>query len=127
MHRWVTRAWEDRGRPGRLLYAAPTVEHLDEFGELYEQWDMYMTDERPVGVPADRLAVHVRLCGRELDRKLTALRAMATQTSSLIAMLGPEIYAAPGGRGVLRRCPIAAAEPDDDVDVSRVGGATTPG
>jgi len=93
VHRWVTRAWEDRGRPGRLLYAAPTVEHLDEFGELYEQWDMYMTDERPVGVPADRLAVHVRLCGRELDRKLTALRAMATQTSSLIAMLGPEIYA----------------------------------
>ncbi len=93
VHRWVTRAWEDRGRPARLLYAAPTVEHLDEFGELYEQWDMYMTDERPVGVPADRLAVHVRLGGWELDRKLTALRAMATQTSSLIAVLGPEVYA----------------------------------
>jgi LmbE family N-acetylglucosaminyl deacetylase len=94
VHRWVTGAWEDRGRPARLLYAAPTIEHLDEFGELYEQWDMYMTDERPVGVPADRLAVHVRLGGLELDRKLTALRAMATQTSDLIAMLGPEVYAA---------------------------------
>ena len=54
---------------------------------------MYMTDERPAGVPADDLAVHVRLDGAALDRKLTALRAMATQTSGVIAMLDPAIYA----------------------------------
>jgi LmbE family N-acetylglucosaminyl deacetylase len=94
VHRWVTQAWDDGGRSARLLYAAPTAEHLDEFGDLYEEWDMYMSDERPVGVPADRLAVHVRLSGWQLDRKLTALRAMATQTNDLIAMLGPEVYAA---------------------------------
>ena len=47
--RWVTEAWERRGRRGRLLYAASTVEHLAHFGELYEQWGTYMTDERPVG------------------------------------------------------------------------------
>ncbi len=94
VHRWVTKAWEDAGRSARLLYAAPTVEHLDEFGELYEEWDMYMSDERPVGVPADQLAVHMRISGWQLDRKLTALRAMATQTTDLIATLGPEVYAA---------------------------------
>ena len=42
-------------------------------------------------VPADQLAA--RLSGWELDRKLSALRALSTQTSGLIAMLGAEVYA----------------------------------
>ena len=37
---------------------------------LYEEWGVYMTDERPTGVPADELAVHVVLDGAQLDRKL---------------------------------------------------------
>jgi LmbE family N-acetylglucosaminyl deacetylase len=94
VHRWVTQAWMDQGCRARLLYAAPTVEHLAEFADLYEQWDMYMSDERPVGVPSDQLAVHVRLGGFELDRKLTTLRAMTSQTAGLIAMLGADAYAA---------------------------------
>ena len=55
---------------------------------------MYMSDERPTGVPADRLDIHAQLTGPELDRKLTALRAMATQTADLIAMLKLDAYAA---------------------------------
>ena len=94
VHRWVTEAWMRRSCRGRLLYATTTVEHIRRFGELYEAWNMYMTDERPVGVPAEELAVHVHLDGAGLDRKLTALRAMATQTSGLIAMLDPAVYAA---------------------------------
>jgi LmbE family N-acetylglucosaminyl deacetylase len=86
VHRWVTEAWHRRGRRGRLLYATTTVDHVATFGELYEQWNMYMSDERPSGVPADQLAVHVRLDGLALDRKLTALRAMATQTSAIIEL-----------------------------------------
>jgi LmbE family N-acetylglucosaminyl deacetylase len=94
VHRWVTSAWEQRARRPRLLYATTTVEHLDLFGGLYEEWNMYMSDERPLGVPADQLAVHVHLDGWHLDRKLTALRAMATQTAGLIAALDPATYAA---------------------------------
>jgi LmbE family N-acetylglucosaminyl deacetylase len=93
VHRWVTDGWRERSRPSRLFYATTTVEHLTQFGELYEEWGMYMTDERPSGVPVDRLALHARLDGWQLDRKLTALAAMASQTSSLIAKLGPAIYA----------------------------------
>ena len=66
---------------------------LAEHGDEYERWNMYMTDERPTGVAADRLGVHVRLDGSQLDRKLTALRAMATQTGGLIAALGLDVYA----------------------------------
>ncbi|MET0577317.1 MAG: PIG-L family deacetylase [Ilumatobacteraceae bacterium] len=93
VHRWVTEAWNRRGCVERLLHATTTVEHVRRFGELYEDWNMYMTDERPVGVPAAELAVHVHLDGAGLDRKLTALRAMATQTSGLMAMLDPDVYA----------------------------------
>jgi hypothetical protein len=51
-----------------------------------------MTDERPAGISADELAVHLRLDGPLLDRKLTALRAMATQTSDVFASLDPAAY-----------------------------------
>lgn len=94
VHHWVTDAWAARGCRSRLLYATTTVEHLERFGELYEEWDMYMSDDRPLGVSESTLAVHLRLDGVELDRKLTALRAMATQTSEVMALVGPDTYAA---------------------------------
>jgi LmbE family N-acetylglucosaminyl deacetylase len=92
--RWVTAAWETRGRPCRLLYATSTPEHLARFRESYEQLGMYMTDERPVGVPRHELAVHLRLEGWQLDRKLTALAAMASQTGPAIAAVGYGDYVA---------------------------------
>ncbi len=93
IYRWVTKAWEERGRPGRLLFATPTVEHLDRFGALYEEWNSYMSDERPPGVPEEKLALHVRLDGWLLDRKLTALSVMASQTGELMARIDPQVYA----------------------------------
>jgi LmbE family N-acetylglucosaminyl deacetylase len=94
VHRWVTRAWRVHGCRSRLLYATPTVEHLARFGALYEQWGMYMSDQRPAGVPTAELALHVTLQGPQLDRKLTALRAMATQTSTLVEAMDIDVYAA---------------------------------
>ena len=94
VHRWVTTAWEQRGRAARLLYAAATTEHLARFGDAYEEWNVYMSDERPTGVDGDDLAVHLRLRGPELDRKIAALRSMATQTSTLLHAIGVETYAA---------------------------------
>ena len=91
--RWTTSAWERRGRRGRLLYAAVTADHLARFGELYDEWGVYMTAERPAGVAVDELAVHVELHGWQLDRKLTALAAMASQTADAARHLGPETYA----------------------------------
>jgi LmbE family N-acetylglucosaminyl deacetylase len=93
VHRWVTNAWEQRGRPGRLLYATTTVEHLERFGHFYEANGTYMTDERPLGIPEVELALHLRLDGPGLDRKVTALAATASQTRNVIAAVGEEIYA----------------------------------
>jgi LmbE family N-acetylglucosaminyl deacetylase len=110
VHRWVTEAWRRRGCRARLLYAAPTVEHLDRFGDLYEAWNMYMSDERPAGVPAGHLALHLQVDGPALERKLAALRAMASQTHDLIALVGLETYAAQ----VAEEGFVAADEPDRD-------------
>jgi len=94
VHHWVTDAWERLGRPSRLLYAAATSEHLSGFGEAYEQVGVYMTDQRPMGVASDDLALHLQLDGPLLDRKLTALRAIATQTSDLLDVVGLDAYTA---------------------------------
>ena len=93
VHHWVTTAWRSRGCDARLLYAATTIEFLDRYRHDFEQWNMYMTDERPTGVRADELGIHVRLENADLDRKITALRALATQTNGLIEMLGLDAYA----------------------------------
>jgi LmbE family N-acetylglucosaminyl deacetylase len=94
VHHWVTDAWERLGRPARLLYATATHEHLARFGEAYERVGVYMTDQRPTGVARDDLALHLRLDGSLLDRKLTALRAIATQTGDLLAVVGLQAYTA---------------------------------
>jgi hypothetical protein len=44
-------------------------------------------------VPREDLALHLHLDGPTLDRKLTALRAMATQTSGLLQIVDPHLYA----------------------------------
>jgi LmbE family N-acetylglucosaminyl deacetylase len=94
VHRWVTRAWHERGCPGRLLYATVTTDHLDRFGALYEEWEIYMSDERPAGVARSGLALDVCLEGIDLDRKQAALRALATQTGDLVNRLGEDLYRA---------------------------------
>jgi LmbE family N-acetylglucosaminyl deacetylase len=94
VHHWVTRAWAERGSPGRLLYAAVTTRALDRFLSLEEELGVYMSDERPVGVAPSELAVHVVLESQPLDQKLAALRAMATQTRGAMAALSADTYAA---------------------------------
>lgn len=98
VHRWVTDVWGERGRPARLLYSATTIDHIEQYGHLYEEWDVFMSDERPVGVRADALAVDLHLDGPLLDQKLTALRALTTQTEPARALLGPDLYAALAAR-----------------------------
>jgi LmbE family N-acetylglucosaminyl deacetylase len=93
VHRWVTTAWQQRGCRGDLLYAVPTAEHLERHGALMERLGTFMTDDRPIGVHPGALALYVAPIGGLLDRKLTALRAMATQTHGAIASLGPDRYA----------------------------------
>ncbi len=89
---WTTTAWESAGRPGRLLYATITHEHVATYGATYEEWGIYMTDERPLGYPTADLAIHHVLHDGLLDQKLAALAAMASQTADAIATLDPDVW-----------------------------------
>jgi LmbE family N-acetylglucosaminyl deacetylase len=89
---WVTQAWEIAGRPSRLLYQAASEPHLQRWGPEFERWGIYMTDERPVGVPVEKLAVRLVADGPLLDRKHAALCAMHTQIAPSLAALGEELF-----------------------------------
>ena len=94
VHRWVSEAWRQRGRRARLLFARWSAPRLAQVRRDHEEQGVYMSDLRPVGVAPEHLAVRVQLTGDDLDRKVVALRAMATQTAPLIDGLGPDHYAA---------------------------------
>ena len=75
----------------QLLEATSTVGHHARFAELEHRLGVY------VGEPAtpaeeDALAVHARLDGPLLDRKLHALMQQASQTAPLRAALGIDIF-----------------------------------
>ena len=57
-----------------------------------------MTDERPVGVPPEHLALDLHLDGQLLDRKIAALCAMYTQIAPSIALLGEDLFRANNAR-----------------------------
>ena len=94
IHRWTTEAWRRSGRCARLLHSATTVDHLDRFGALLEEWGVYMDERRPDGVGRHELAVDMCFEPHELDRKLAALRAMPSQTASAMASIDPATFAA---------------------------------
>jgi LmbE family N-acetylglucosaminyl deacetylase len=94
VHRWVTTAWSRLGRPARLLYSAWGEEHLVEWMPFYEEWGIFMTDQRPEGIPHDELDLDLLLTDAALDRKVAALRAMASQTKDIIANVGIDMYRA---------------------------------
>lgn len=90
--RWVGLAVERAPVRPRVLRATISQEHLAEFAELYDEWGIWMTDERPDGTPAEQLALDLSLSGAALDRKVAALEAMASQTRDAIAGVGRDLF-----------------------------------
>lgn len=87
---WTTAAHARAATGARLLYAATTARFIDRWQHVYEQLDVFLTEEMPVLTPPDDLALHLELDDELADRKLVALRAQATQTAAVVAILGEE-------------------------------------
>src|SRR5690606_15804367 len=68
--RWTHQAWVRTGQKADLLQAAVSADLQFAFADFLEGSGIYMTDERPVGVPTDRMALHLVLDQGALDRKV---------------------------------------------------------
>lgn len=91
---WVTEAHRSTGGRARILHATEDEAHAARFAALYERFDPAVEAGGPSITATSDLAVDLRLSGAALDRKLVALRAMATQTFPVIEAFGAEEYAA---------------------------------
>ncbi|MDQ4133261.1 MAG: PIG-L family deacetylase [Actinomycetota bacterium] len=89
--RWTTQAWATSGANGRLLYVASTPGFATRFRSLHERFGVFEPG-LPSVTPEGELAVHLRLQGELLDRKVVALRAQASQTAALIAAMGEDRF-----------------------------------
>jgi LmbE family N-acetylglucosaminyl deacetylase len=90
---WCTAAWHATGRTARLWYAtvAPSFHH--DHGHLNAEVDLWSMHDGPPPCDAPESVVHeVRLRGTDLDRKIAALRAHASQTTAMIATVGEDAY-----------------------------------
>lgn len=100
-----------RERPGALLVdALAATGRTAEALRAYEQWGVYMTDDRPVATPDGHLALRYVPEGAALDQKLAALSAMASQTADARALLGPAAYAAMAAEEAFRQAPCCGGD-----------------
>lgn len=77
--------------PGaRLLHATTTEEFVRRWEPARGAFDIFLADGLPLRTPRADLAVELRLPPAQLDRKMVALRAQASQTGPLIATLGED-------------------------------------
>jgi LmbE family N-acetylglucosaminyl deacetylase len=90
--RWVTAAWADTGRHGRLWYATLTPEYHQQWAAVNSEIGLWFEGSTPPSDLVTDLAFAVRCEGELLDRKFAALRAYTSQTTGLIEHLGVERY-----------------------------------
>jgi LmbE family N-acetylglucosaminyl deacetylase len=90
---WTTTAHSQVAPHARLLYATTTDAFADRWRDLHAQLDIF-PDGSPPRTPPDEIALEVVLDDDLSDRKLVALRAQASQTDGLLAVLGEERYRA---------------------------------
>jgi LmbE family N-acetylglucosaminyl deacetylase len=88
---WTTAAWAAGSRPGRLWYATMTPGFYEQWGKLVDALGAFMTEERP-STPPSEVALTVRCSGPYAARKSAALRAHASQTDSLRAIVGDDVF-----------------------------------
>ncbi|MEV4414797.1 PIG-L family deacetylase [Catellatospora sp. NPDC049609] len=88
--RWATAARALAAPEARLLYATTTDDFLHRWQHVYDRLDVFLADGLPARTPPELLSLHLALDGELADRKLVALRAQATQTAALVAMLGEQ-------------------------------------
>jgi len=61
-------------------------------GRPYDTWGVFMSDDRPAGMPVAEFDLDIRLTGAALDQKIAALCTMHTQVAPSLAAVGEEDF-----------------------------------
>lgn len=90
---WATEAFRLAAKPGaRLYYATTTPEWASEFVPAMQPFNVFMEPGTPPVTPPAALAVHVRVQGELLDRKLEAISKHVSQVEGMLAAFGPDYF-----------------------------------
>ncbi|MDZ7785910.1 MAG: PIG-L family deacetylase [Candidatus Saccharibacteria bacterium] len=85
---WATRVGKERGIA--VYHAVLTPETYDADREADEQFDIFFNIERPPIVQRGDCDLYIDLSDKTLQKKCAALKAMPSQTESLIKAMGEE-------------------------------------
>jgi LmbE family N-acetylglucosaminyl deacetylase len=107
--RWTTSAWASRPPRAELWYATLTPSFHRRWGAVNDRIGLWAEQPEPPSTPAAELALHLRLPEHLLDRKIAALRAHASQTAALEALVGRADYRAWWAAESFRAAPGSAA------------------
>lgn len=88
---WVAEAVRWTASGARVLHATTTAEHLRDFADIHERFDVFFAG-MPRVTEREDMAFDVRLPPRLLNRKLAALRAQSSQTAALIDAIGVDRF-----------------------------------
>ena len=89
---WVTGAWRMTGSRSRLWHATLTPAFHETWGRLNEELGLWFEGSVPPVTPERDLAAQV-VCDEDLTRrKHASLRAHASQTEALVALVGEDRY-----------------------------------
>jgi LmbE family N-acetylglucosaminyl deacetylase len=89
---WVDEAWRQEGCGSVLLHATLTDSFHQRWSPLNASYGLWMPDAVPPSVPDRAVALRVSLTGAASHRKLSALRAHASQTDALREGVGDDTF-----------------------------------
>lgn len=87
---WTTAARAVAVPAARLLYVTTTEEFVGHWEPARDTFDVFLAEGLPLRTPSSSLAVRLHLTPDELDRKMVALRAQASQMSALVTAVGED-------------------------------------
>jgi LmbE family N-acetylglucosaminyl deacetylase len=91
--RWATLAARSADPAPRVLFAAKTLEWVEEFAALMDPDRIMMSEGAlPPTVDVTALSIHTSLPDDLADRKLTALRRQVSQIEPLVESVGAEAF-----------------------------------
>jgi LmbE family N-acetylglucosaminyl deacetylase len=89
--RWVARAVALHPRPVHVLRATTTARFARRWAAVNRRTRAFYRDDLPLATPPDHVALSLSLRGGELDRKLAALAAQASQFGPLAREVGEDV------------------------------------